>query len=238
MEKERAYIIRFQDSKWVRTAPDGTITKFPTLQAAVESAKILTTKHEDGADVIWFDREGNKQGHWCGWKYSKKKDNKMEKQRKTLAISSDSWHGRRYLKWRKEYGIYKKYNYRENLCHYIRIVLFWSFVDWFILPPKSNDKKIPPIYWLMGLVILAGFITACVVYPVTMAITVGAMILVSLIAAGIAVLVTRHKEKQLASPSNRQEDLTPKDPSFFKVVWEWLVSKKHKVCPYIEVEKN
>lgn len=49
--------------------------------------------------------------------------------RSTQVVSAQSWHAKMYSYWR-QHGVFKKDDYRENLCHYVRVVLFWAPIAW------------------------------------------------------------------------------------------------------------
>lgn len=47
-----------------------------------------------------------------------------------LSINTDSWHYRWYQYWRKRGG-QNPSGYRENLCHYMRVLLIWAPLKWY-----------------------------------------------------------------------------------------------------------
>lgn len=44
----------------------------------------------------------------------------------TMIVKPSSWHGRAYQFWQRHGGIKNNPGYRENLCHYSRVVLIWA----------------------------------------------------------------------------------------------------------------
>jgi hypothetical protein len=66
-----------------------------------------------------------------------------------LNMSHDSWHARWYRCWIK-LGGKQKYP-RENLCHYIRVLLFWAPMRWLFC---GEVKEVPP-YMAVGVAIYA-----------------------------------------------------------------------------------
>ena len=58
--------------------------------------------------------------------------------RSTLVVSARSWHGRLYTWWRAQGG-FKTIGYRENLCHYWRVVAIWAPLKFFLVN-SSNDR--------------------------------------------------------------------------------------------------
>lgn len=65
--------------------------------------------------------------------------NKVE--RGTLTVSTRSLHGKLYNFWR-DHSEFKnaQSGYRENLCHYVRVVLFWAPVALFL---HAHPKRLP-----------------------------------------------------------------------------------------------
>lgn len=51
-----------------------------------------------------------------------------------LAPGEDSWHLKTY-RWGMEHGKRNKPGYRENLCHYMRVILIWVPLLWFFKVP-------------------------------------------------------------------------------------------------------
>ncbi len=51
-----------------------------------------------------------------------------------LAPGEDSWHLKAY-RWGMKHGKAKKPGYRENLCHYMRVILIWVPIFWFFKAP-------------------------------------------------------------------------------------------------------
>ncbi len=49
--------------------------------------------------------------------------------RSTQVVSAQSWHAKMYSYWR-QHGLIKTKDYRENLCHYVRVVLIWAPIAW------------------------------------------------------------------------------------------------------------
>lgn len=76
--------------------------------------------------------------------------------RGTLRVSTRSWHGRIYNFWRQN-AMFKRDNYTENLCHYVRVVLFWGPLSWFVHGRVTKHRIAP----LVILVVL-GMVTALV----------------------------------------------------------------------------
>lgn len=68
-----------------------------------------------------------------------------QEDRGTLVVSRRSWHGRLYHFWR-EYAAFKNTSsYRENLCHYVRVILFWGPISLFIFASPKKREYITPL---------------------------------------------------------------------------------------------
>jgi hypothetical protein len=244
--------------------------------------------------------------------------------RSTLRVSNRTWHGRLYAFWRRN-AVFKKGGYRENLCHYVRVILFWGplavFIHW---APFKRARYVTPCSVLTALVATVGIVWATIVYPssvlsavltvlaITAAVAAGAFginyldnheddivnwwksegrgvrqiravgrffaaigsavsrflmftifklpvglylgvlavalgsifgdilvlvwTLVTLVTIGVLILAAVVGEKVSQKRRNRIFDLTPKDEGIVRVGARFVVAKKHKICPFIEVE--
>lgn len=82
---------------------------------------------------------------------------------KVIKYKETDWHYRAYLKWRRV-STSKRYNYRENLCHYWRVVLIWWPLWWFFRVPRV--RKMTPfnisyyIFVLLAFYLFSGPIIA------------------------------------------------------------------------------
>jgi hypothetical protein len=101
----------------------------------------------------------------------------------TLVVPQDAWHRKVYEYWYRR-GHFKKTGYRENLCHYVRVLLFWAPLMWFWNGQESHRVKpwmIPAVplglallatpfyFWLLGTLELLAWV-GCVVAIVVIAI--------------------------------------------------------------------
>lgn len=259
--------------------------------------------------------------------------------RSEWTVSKKSWHGRLYLFWRRN-ASYKVENYKENLCHYVRVLLFWAPLSLFInLHPKKhpwirpwsvvlgatipsalvvstilwpgkvgnaflftlacfaaaavfaglmgvvtkNEQRIskggralrdgvkrifrwvPPLgRWLgnkvfspvghflitpfmtvhetaipwLGFLVFLAWVGVCIKNPLVLLITLGACVTLAVAAAvlfGVFCLTVRVRDWYKARPKTPKPERT--DPSFFKVAKGFIVAKKHRVCPLIDVEE-
>lgn len=102
--------------------------------------------------------------------------NKVE--RGTLVVSRNSWHGRLYHFWREHSEFKNGKDYRENLCHYVRVVVFWAPIAYFLHSKPKALFGVRPAVVLAGAAALATIVTAFLLEP-------GGSLKVLLIALGI-----------------------------------------------------
>lgn len=75
--------------------------------------------------------------------------------RGTLVVSKNSWHGRLYHFWRNNSEFKNSSSYRENLCHYMRVILFWGPISVFIRwHPKKLSEWVTPLTTTLALTFL------------------------------------------------------------------------------------
>lgn len=85
--------------------------------------------------------------------------------RGTLRVSSRTWHGRAYNFWRS-HASFKTGNYRENLCHYVRVILFWAPISWFANGRISKRWTwLRPIHVVVSLALLTALVLGLVLRP-------------------------------------------------------------------------
>ena len=72
-----------------------------------------------------------------------------------ITISADSWHYQIY-QWWKNHGGSIKSNYRENLCHYMRVLMIWVPLFWFFLVPLYK--------WIRPWMVAAGLVWGIVLW--------------------------------------------------------------------------
>jgi hypothetical protein len=83
--------------------------------------------------------------------------------RGTLRVGRDSWHYKLYGYWVR-HATWKApaTGYRENLCHYVRVVLFWATFSWFVNAHPRRASWVRPWSVLAAVLGLgtAAFLTA------------------------------------------------------------------------------
>lgn len=87
--------------------------------------------------------------------------------RSTWSINRNSWHGRLYSFWqeRSKYKNPERTGYRENLCHYVRVVLFWGPATWFLHAKSSRVSWLRPWMVLVGPVALTALLLTVFLFP-------------------------------------------------------------------------
>jgi hypothetical protein len=82
----------------------------------------------------------------------------IQERRDTLTVSRRTWHGRLYHFWRDHSKFKNSSRYRENLCHYMRVILFWGPISVFIRwHPKRLPDFVTPMFTFFSLLALGSF---------------------------------------------------------------------------------
>lgn len=106
-----------------------------------------------------------------------------EIKRGQVRVTYDRWHYRMYQWWRS-HGGELSYGYRENLCHYMRVVLIYVPLFWFFLEPVY--KWVRP--WMITLAAICFLSVAAVFYMFPYQSTI-VIVLIGLITLAFAILV-------------------------------------------------
>ncbi|MBP7119415.1 hypothetical protein KBA63_05020 [Candidatus Woesebacteria bacterium] len=149
-------------------------------------------------------------------------------------ISGTSWHFKIYQWWKNEshFDKDKPLGFRENLCHYMRVVLIWGPIGWFFRYPLWG--KIPPALYVIGAVVLVMVGVIATVNPLALVVGIGmvvAIIAFFMVAIYLAELSERHPNtagrfiRILTSPTSF---LIRKLMSFCDTVVEPLLFTKNK----------
>lgn len=104
-----------------------------------------------------------------------------------LTIDPTSWHAKLYWYWRPK-ARFKTVAYKENLCHYVRVVIFWAPLMWM---RRGRVFKVP-VWSYLATAVIGALIAVGLTYwtdtMVTILIVVGAFLtLVGLIVLGFIV---------------------------------------------------
>lgn len=100
-----------------------------------------------------------------------------------LEVDPHSWHAKWYNFWR-DHAKYKATGYKENLCHYVRVLLIWAPIMWI---RYGRIGKVPS--WMpAALVIIAGVLWAgfTLIPTITQLVLIG----VGVIAAAVGLFAT------------------------------------------------
>lgn len=84
--------------------------------------------------------------------------------RSTLRISTKSWHGRIYAFWRR-HAEFKTDGYRENLCHYARVVLFWGPLSIFLRAHPKGASFVRPCTVLAVMTVPTAIVWSAWMWP-------------------------------------------------------------------------
>lgn len=147
-----------------------------------------------------------------------------------MVIKANTWHARVYQWWLR-HGKGNTPGYKENLCHYVQVLLF--------LAPLAWIGEHSPTTWLKrarvgitALCVLAGFgwfgwwiVYLAITNPILLAIiagsVVGGVVIVALLMILGIVLIT---DRELEVPGT------------IKLVGGYIGARKRRICPFIEFE--
>lgn len=127
--------------------------------------------------------------------------NKLKtKQRETWYIDPASWHGRLYSFWKQHAALKAGSHYRENLCHYVRVILFWAPLAWINFGrPFSRVpglRRANPWMFLVGATVTAGLAVSFMLAPIgtwqTLAYIGGIILWITLVTCVLAYLDNSH----------------------------------------------
>lgn len=150
-----------------------------------------------------------------------------------MIIDRNAWHYRVYKYW-QDWGRGNTLAYRENLCHYVRVLLFWAPMTWL-------DQRYEAGMWgkrsLAGLAVLAtvSYIAfwltfAGVKYPVQFLMGLGSL-LGAVLAIGIA-----YYGLKFALTHKLPELPTFGIPTTSRLIYAYGKAKKRRICPFIEFQ--
>lgn len=146
------------------------------------------------------------------------------------SVKKKTWHYKWYQYWLNNgRGIPEKY--RENLCHYVRVLLFWAPVTWIDNHTNWDWGKVGAvgaILFIAGL-ILWGLTVLTINFPIEMSLAAGSFIALLLFLLMLVVAWRGAQGKDLGIERTIFEAIDTT-----KLVWNYAVAKKRKICPYIE----
>ncbi len=148
-------------------------------------------------------------------------------------ISGNSWHFKIYQWWKNEshFDKDKPLGFRENLCHYMRVVLIWGPIGWFFQYPLWG--KIPPALYVIGAGVLVMLGVIASVNPLALVVGIG-MVVATIAFIMVAIFLAELSERPntagrfiriLTSPISF---LIRKWMSFLNTVVEPLLFTKNK----------
>lgn len=190
-------------------------------------------------------------------------------ERSTWVIPTDTWHAKMYRQWLK-FGKFKNPTYylnymdeepyRENLCHYWRVVLFWApinLVGWYLFSSRSfepsDDKRpsqSPQAVRLSETRIpraVVAFIVSCFTFFIVdvymnnpawkaTAYLIGTPVLLALFCTTVYTGVYLWENRPVKyAKSDSDLDHTHERRSLAR---EFLAAKKARICPFIEIEQE
>lgn len=153
-----------------------------------------------------------------------------------MTIKTDSWHYRWYAYW-LERGRGNKPHYQENLCHYVRVLLFWAPMTWLdqTYDAAARSKRVGVALVLLIGAAYVGLIGLLLTllgidYPVQFLMALGSL-------AGLIVTLAMLYYLGRFILTHR----LPRPPTFgipttTRLIAACAVAKKHRICPFITFE--
>lgn len=147
-----------------------------------------------------------------------------------MTIKTDSWHYRWYLYW-LDHGRGNKPGYKENLCHYMRVLVFWAPLTWLFgnAGLRTIGKWLLNIYlvvWLAGMA--AGLVYLAIYAPMTLfwvGVGMGSVVLAAILIGAVWVfLEDRFAGKRIEVPGT------------LKLAAGYVMAKKRRICPFLDFE--
>lgn len=161
-----------------------------------------------------------------------------------MRVSTRSWHGRAYKRWadsgltRWQWRWENPDRNRENLCHYVRVILLRVPLRWFFTRTYRGRDWLRPWTVLLAVTSLLGGTVGTVTQPdaawrVFLALLAGAaaagLWLAAMVWGGNAVDRVRDRRRVTRGQPRRT------DPTFRQVAWSFVKAKKKRICPFIDV---
>jgi hypothetical protein len=150
-----------------------------------------------------------------------------------MVIDITSWHYRWYAYWLREgRGIVP--GYRENLCHYVQVLLFWAPATWLDQHTPLGRIPVGGIYTGFLLVATAGGILYMLGWLIYFFVTDPMRGLLYLgIGVGVLVGMLLFAVILVIGGSILIDGKRPAIPGTVKLVGAYVMAKKRRVCPFL-----
>lgn len=152
-----------------------------------------------------------------------------------MKIKSGTWHARVYQWWLR-HGRGNEPGYRENLCHYVRVLLFWAPMTWIdrLTDVGTWGPRTVAVLYLSMIALMA--IGVLIVVPAITQTTRFLMAMGSL-AGLITTLGILYGIGKFAMTHRLPRIPTLGIPTTSRLIYEYGKAKKHRICPFIEFEE-
>ena len=148
-----------------------------------------------------------------------------------MTIKTDSWHYKWYAYW-LTHGRGNTPAYKENFCHYVRVLMFWAPITWIDQHTFWDWEKLT-MRTMIGVfaVSMLGWIGLMVTVAAMTQTTKFLMAIGSLggllgIIGCLILLVKTMRGKKLEIPGT------------VKLVGSYAIAKKRRICPFIDFEER
>lgn len=143
-----------------------------------------------------------------------------------MIIDIHSWHYRWYAYWLKE-GRGTTPSYQENLCHYVRVLLFWAPVTWIDQHTTWDWGKLSERATLALLFLF--IVGACGYALIVAAVTQTTKFLLGVGSFGALVGCLGLVVLSVKTLQGKQLEV----PGTVKLAGAYVLAKKRRVCPFI-----
>lgn len=197
----------------------------------------------------------------------------MSTERKTLTINNRTFHGRMYLMWQRRYARFKvpaareSYDnlsrkiipaYRENLCHYTRIVLIWGPLNWFFRSEmfanhnsRTTDvdtfkeflKQLPAFLYIVIISLITSYGISWWKQPLNTLEVSALVVAIVVILMSLIFIADNWNDIQRwwrGRKAKKNHGVMPelKEPGIGHVIFQFAKAKKQKICPLIEIDQS
>lgn len=166
-------------------------------------------------------------------------------ERKTVVVSGKSWHGRVYRYWLDNGRSGFRWacgQRRENLCHYVRVVLLWAPLAWLAFAvPKKRLRWLRPWMPLALAVFATGLTISAMRWPtgtwelvVAIGIWLVGCAVLGAIVFGLVSYLDSDTHKRRKAERRKRRSAPDNGDGFATVAMSFLSAKKARICPFIE----
>lgn len=147
-----------------------------------------------------------------------------------MNIRTSTWHYRWYRYW-SEYGRGNR-GRQENLCHYVRVLLFWAPMTWIDQHTFWNWEKLGQKVFIgimvlyLGSIVTFGIVLLMIYWWIHVLMALGSLIALIAILVGLWYIIAFLTTRKYSVPDT------------VKLTAAYVVAQKRHVCPLITFEEE